>query len=195
MRVLAAARGRLHEHLTANHRRDACATIGGKHFANPELRQDPVFRLVHAAVLAIGSIVEAAQMQQAMEGVEEDLVGQGDATAAGLAAGLGYADVNLAGIGVEGEGEDVGWAGEVEKSLVELGHLAVADKDHREVAQGAAGEEGGGAAEVAAEEGDMGEAGLSGDGQLHATIPAAAAVPVDGGAAGAACWGGFCWDG
>jgi hypothetical protein len=157
------------------------------------LRQDLVFRLVHAAVLGIGSIVEAAQMQQAVEGVEEDLVGGGDAVAAGLAAGLRDADVDLGRFGVEGEGEDVGGAGEVEELLVELGHAAVADEDHREVREGAW-EEGGGAGEMAAEEGGVSAAGLGGDGQLHATIPAAAPLPVAGGAAGGA-WGGFCCEG
>src|SRR5438552_161866 len=107
-------------------------------------------------------------MQQAVKGVEEHLMGHRNGAESSLAAGVWDADVDFtaertaAGIHVEGEREDIGGAGEVHELAVERGHAGVVHEDDGEVAEGA-GDQARGAAEVAANEGDIGLSGWAGE--------------------------------
>jgi hypothetical protein len=144
----------------------------GEDRADAEALQDVVFPLVHRGEVAVGSIVEPGQVQHAVEGVEEQLVAQGDAGGACAAGGVGDAEDDLAGgdaaagVVVELEREDVGRAGEVHEALVEVGHAAVADEGDRELAQGGL-EEAVGARELAPEVGQVWAAGRGGGGEVE----------------------------
>lgn len=146
--------------------------MGGKGGADTKLRQDFVFCAVHPAELCGGFIVEAGQVQHAVEGVEEQLVGEGDFALGGLPSGLWGADDDFgvddaaAAVGVKGEAEDVGGAVDAHELLMEEAHASVADDGERQFAEGGVCERAG-QGEVFAEEGHKGFAGRCGDGQIE----------------------------
>jgi hypothetical protein len=109
-----------------------------------------------------------------VEGVEEELVAEGDAAFPRLEARVRDTHVNLAreravaGIGIDRECEDVGGAFNAEELLVKVGYFSVAHEDHVEGAQGGV-DQRAGAAKISAEVGAMGggDGGADGDGEFE----------------------------
>jgi hypothetical protein len=110
-------------------------------------------------------------MQQAVDGVKEQLVANGVAEGFCAGAGDGGAEDDFPGEGfagrgvVELEGEDVGGGGVVKILFVEFGHLGGGDDGDGELAEGGA-EELVGGEDAAAECGDAVLRGFSADVQM-----------------------------
>ena len=115
--------------------------MGCENGLKTEAGKDIVFEAVHGAEAAVGSIVKPAQVQHAVDRVEQQLHAQLYATVARLSPGFRHADDNLAGrdtaagVAVELEGEDVGGAGDAHEALVKLGHASVAYQRYRQILQ------------------------------------------------------------
>ena len=122
----------------------AARRVDRKDRADAQARQDLVLFAMHCSVPPAGSIVEPAQVQHAVEGVEQKFFLRGRAPFAGLPPGLGNADDHLARgdaarrVMVELEREHVGGAGDVEILLVKTEHPRVVHQGKREVSQGGA---------------------------------------------------------
>src|SRR5437868_12844144 len=88
--------------------------------------QDIIFPAVHLAILRFGSIVPAAQVQQAVEGVEQGLLRDRSTSSSGLPARFGDTNVDLAGnpatasVLIDGECQNISWAGDAEETLVQI---------------------------------------------------------------------------
>jgi hypothetical protein len=114
------------------------AGVGFKHPPHPDSRQNVIFHSVHYSIGRFGSIVEAAQVQHAVEGVKQHLLLQG---APGAAACFGHtnhyftAENPPAGIFVEGEREHIGWSGDLHELLVKLAHPPIAHQGQRQLPQ------------------------------------------------------------
>jgi len=90
-----------------------------------DLPEQAILGTGHSSGEGGGGVVEAGEMEQTVEGVEEDLVLDVQAVTVGLLACDGGADEDFP----VGEGDDVGFGRVAKKIGMDLGHDAARDED------------------------------------------------------------------
>lgn len=104
---------------------------GAKDRPDSQGSEDLIFAAVHGLKTPIGSIVEPAEMQHAMQGIQQHFILDSYPVQSGLATCFRHANRYLtsgypsAGIGLQFEGEHVGRADDPEKLVVQFRHLPV----------------------------------------------------------------------
>jgi len=95
---------------------------------------------MHELKTPVGSIVEPAQMQHPMHGIEQKLLLDLAAAASGLPAGFwntnGYfsSGYTPAGVGIQLESEHIGWTDQPQKLVMKFRHPPIANQGNRQLA-------------------------------------------------------------
>jgi hypothetical protein len=107
---------------------------GSENRPDAEASEDFIFPAVHPAVSIIRQIIEPRQVQDAVEGIKQQLMAERDSAAAGLAGGVGHANHDFAcgyapaGVVVQFERQHIRRPGDPEERLVQPRHPGVADQ-------------------------------------------------------------------
>jgi len=103
--------------------------VGAKNRPHSQPGQNLIFLGVHGAECPVGSIVEPAQVQHAVQGIQQQFVGQRNSPCPGRAPGNRHANHHLASgnapalIAIDLEAQNIGWPAPAQKPPVEGGHF------------------------------------------------------------------------
>jgi hypothetical protein len=105
---------------------------GAENRPYPQSGQNLIFFGVHGHKSRFGSIVEPAQVQHAVQGIQQQFIGQrnparGGGTAGNRNANHDFARSNpSAAVVVDLEAQDIGWSAATQKAAMQGGHLRLA---------------------------------------------------------------------
>ena len=120
--------------------RISCHECGERWTDVYKLAAYPIFGAVHFAIIRVGSIVEAAQVQHAVEAVKQHFVSDRRAADLRLATGLRNANIHFAagrsaaGVLFKRKGKHISWRRKFHELAVQFAHATVTNEDDGQVA-------------------------------------------------------------